>query len=97
MDETDELKHVNAELVRTLLEKVEELEAFFEVTVGRELKMIQVEKDLETLRKENAALRQEVEERIVTPAYVFLPPLYVRRTPLHPSENGRTPASMEQC
>ncbi len=45
-ERTSELAHANA----ALREKVEELEKFEEAVVGRELKMIELEKELERLR-----------------------------------------------
>jgi hypothetical protein len=42
-----------------LQEKILDLEKFEEVVVGRELKMIALEKDLELLQKENEKLKSE--------------------------------------
>jgi hypothetical protein len=42
-----------------LQEKILDLEKFEEVVVGRELKMIALEKDLETLQQENERLKTE--------------------------------------
>jgi hypothetical protein len=42
-----------------LQEKILDLEKFEEVVVGRELKMIALEKDLETLQEENERLKTE--------------------------------------
>jgi hypothetical protein len=42
-----------------LQEKILDLEKFEEVVVGRELKMIALEKDLETLQRENERLKTE--------------------------------------
>jgi PAS domain-containing protein len=43
---------------RALQEKVSDLEAFHDVTVGRELKMMEMQKEIARLREENAALKQ---------------------------------------
>jgi hypothetical protein len=43
-----------------LQEKIMDLEKFEEVVVGRELKMITLEKELESLRKELERVRQRV-------------------------------------
>jgi hypothetical protein len=39
-----------------LKEKIEELESFYDIVVGRELKMIQMEKEIVKLRSENERL-----------------------------------------
>jgi predicted nucleic acid-binding Zn-ribbon protein len=53
MQKVEEYERVVRELERSradLQEKVEELEKFEEAVVGRELKMIELEKELERLR-----------------------------------------------
>ena len=67
---TDEVRRLNAELQQTvsnlektkaeLEEKVHDLERFEEAVVGRELKMMQLEKEIEALREENEKLRQSI-------------------------------------
>jgi DNA-binding response OmpR family regulator len=52
-ERTAALKEANG----ALMEKVQELESFTEVVVGRELKMMEMKKELERLRDEVAALR----------------------------------------
>jgi hypothetical protein len=45
-----------------LQEKILDLEKFEEVVVGRELKMIALEKEVENLKKEVESLRRELEK-----------------------------------
>ena len=65
-DAEERLRLANAELERRVQErttelhdKIRELEIFNEVTVGRELRMMELEREIETLRREVSHLRRE--------------------------------------
>lgn len=59
-ERTRELKAANDQLI----EKLRELEAFTDVVVGRELKMLEMKKDLDLLRAEVARLRAVLPSRV---------------------------------
>jgi hypothetical protein len=45
------------------LDRLAELEKFQKLTVGRELKMVELKKEIEELKRENESLRARLEER----------------------------------
>jgi PAS domain S-box-containing protein len=60
VERTQELQEVNRKLERQkeeLQEKIDQLEKFHDVVVGRELKMIKLEKDIKTLQEEVEKLK----------------------------------------